>query len=146
MDSIGDFLYLLLMIGAVIVSVIKKGNKEKQAAPPPKPPQRDLKDLFPEMGNWMDDEEEEKAPVTEQRPTKIEVVPSAKPVSWAQPVQKTPVFTYDAPEIAQPGRAVGKSSPMQLHEDEENISLFDTEPFDLRKAVIYSEIMKRPTW
>lgn len=142
MDSIGDFLYLLLMVGAVIISIIKKSKDKQVAPPPPKPPQRDFKDLFPEMGNWMDDEEEEQ-PV--QPAPRTEVFPSAQSPTRAQPIE-TPVFTYDAPEIAKPGRAVAKNAVVELQEEEEGGGVFDEERFDLRKAVVYSEIMKRPTW
>ena len=139
MDSIGDIIYVVLMIGAVIVSLLRKN---KQTTPPPTAtPKRDFKDLFPEIPNWMEDDEEE-----------VINAPS-KPVEAPHSVRPTletpapPVFTYDAPSVAVPGRIIVKPNPVVANPVVmEEPHLFDDEPFDIRKAVLYSEILKRPSW
>lgn len=140
MDSIGDFLYLILMVGAVIVSLLRKNKKEVPPMANPKP-ERDIKDLFPEMRNWMEDEEDEE--VKDEEPVPVVATPKSTPFV---PIE-SPVFTFDSPENYQQGRSTVKTAPMELESlDEDRESLFDDEPFDARKAILYSEIMKRPVW
>jgi hypothetical protein len=142
MDSIGDFLYLVLMIGAVVVSLLRKNKKE---VPPPvstQKPEQEPKDLFSEMRNWMEqDEDEEEIPAKQKAP--VFETPKASPFVHIQ----TPVFTYDSPENAKPGRATATTAPMMVQSiDDEWENVLGDEGFDGRKAIIYSEIMKRPTW
>jgi hypothetical protein len=145
MDSIGDFLYLVLMIGAVIVSLLRKNKKE---VPPPvstPKPEHEPKDLFSEMRNWMeqDDEEDVEAEIPAKQHVPVFETPKASPFVHIH----APVFTFDSPENAQPGRATTTTAPMMLQSlDDEWESVFGDEGFDGRKAIIYSEIMKRPTW
>jgi hypothetical protein len=140
MDNIGDFIYVLLMIGAVIFSIWRKSKQE--ATPPVSNPKREFKDLFPEIPNWMGDDEDEYA-------GKAPNIPFERPRNEDQTLETPapPVFTYDAPSVAVPGRIIVKSNPVVVDGGLENEPhMFDEEPFDVRKAVLYSEILKRPTW
>jgi hypothetical protein len=145
MDSIGDYLYLVLMIGAVIVSLLRKNKKE--VPPPPvstSKPEHEPKDLFSEMRNWMEqDEDEVEEEIQAKEYVPVFEAPKASPFVHIQ----TPVFTYDSPENAKPGRATTTTAPMMVQSiDDEWESVLGDEGFDGRKAIIYSEIMKRPTW
>jgi hypothetical protein len=140
MDSIGDFLYLILMVGAVIVSVIKKSrDKQKPVPPPTHNAPIDPSDFFPEIRNWLDDEEQAPKPV---------FVPVVEKKTQVKSVPGNSVFTYDSPENLQPGPAIVKSHYSDKTDGSHlpKFNVFDDEQFDLRKAVLYSEIMKRPSW
>ncbi len=134
MDDIGNILYILAMVAALVFSAYKK---QKQAKKPMQMPDDEVRPSHDPM-----DEEDVLEELRElfQKPK-----PKPKPV-------------YEEPKVAQkemplhmqkkqmPKKDVPKPRPAKLTpiEDEEIGSEFDREPIDLRQAVIYSEILKRP--
>lgn len=141
MKNFGDYFYILIMVGVFIFSIIKNTRKKEEQTPSSNPNRRIpdvLEEVFPDIRNWMDDEEE------------TQVVPEPVPViQTLETIPPTTHFTYDSPENAQPTRGITRqtviSAPMELESDQESMTLWD-EPIDLRKAVLYAEILKRPVW
>lgn len=136
MDNIGDLLYLVLMIGAVVFSLVRKKRERGDDAMPE--PTRDGTEPFPEWRNWEDGDE-----VAPAKPEVVAPVPAKHDKSV-----ESPVFTYDSPDQAQPGRSIVKQTASANWEGgaEDEDDPWGGEPFDLRKAVLYSEVLKRPVW
>ncbi|NPA36683.1 MAG: hypothetical protein GXO47_07520 [Chlorobi bacterium] len=132
-SSWGDIVYLLVMVVFFIISSIAKARK-KNATPVPHPETEE--DMFPDgaspdpfAGIFDEDEQvhDTKEPVFVPRAESIPVEKS-KPVSSSQETaysqEKEKIFSYD--------------------DSEEHGSFWDNEEFDLRRAVVFSEILKRP--
>lgn len=142
-EGLGDILYFLAMIAFFVISAIAKSKKaKKKVVPPSKPfdhPAMPKKGAGNSGFPWLDEifKEESEDVVTEtvQEPEPepelvaeevvIEVETDRK-VKNNIKKQKQPFDHYDVKDSDQEG------------------SYWDEEEFDLRKAVIFSEILKRP--
>jgi hypothetical protein len=126
----GDILYLLAMLAFFIISSIVKSKKKNAAPPVPEPEE----DYFPDTpsadpfaGIFDDDEEYEQPP----EPVRVET----------KPVVNTPP---PSPVKEKVGIITDNSGSFVYNEDHESGSFWDEEEFDLRRAVVFSEILKRP--
>lgn len=128
MDNLGDILYVLAMIAAVVFSAIKKQRQAKKQAPIPSEANQ------PTEAN--DDVFEELKELFQNKEPKIVKKPLEKPKPKPLHAQKKSVQIKP--------KTVTK--PVDLKADEEeNIGFeFDTEQIDLRQALIHSEILNRP--
>ncbi len=131
MDDLGNILYILAMLAAVIFSALKKKKQAKgmEQMPDEVPPihhpmdeddmVRELKELF-------------KSPKQNQpQPKRRQVVVQPQPVNVKQAGNVTSKPKFSKPIIEEV-------------EEVEDDFVFDKEQIDLRQAVIYSEILKRP--
>jgi hypothetical protein len=137
MDS-GDIIYLLLMIGAIIVSIVKKKlDADKPIAQPQKKVPETLNDPFPDFKNWMDDAPEQPEPVNTE---KILVHQPEK----SEPATE-PIFTYDSLDPNDIKTLIKDKKATLLYNSE---TLDSQEAFhvDLRQAVIYQAILHRPDY
>ncbi len=138
-EGLGDILYFLAMIAFFVISAISKSKKaKKKVVPPPKPfdhPAMPKKGAGNSGFPWLDEifEEESEDIVTETvqepEPVNEEVIIEVENDQKAKNIikkQKQPFDHYDVKDSDQEG------------------SYWDEEEFDLRKAVIFSEILKRP--
>ncbi|TRX72274.1 hypothetical protein [Carboxylicivirga sp. M1479] len=135
MDDLGNILYIIAMLAALVISALKKQKKAraKEVMPDTNEPMQpsveeedilaDLKDLFQQS--------------TEK---KEKVVPVQKPKP-----KHVPLHMQAKPQVKTKVRNVVQK-PLDLKHDEyENDGFeFDKEQIDLREAVIYSEILNRP--
>lgn len=137
--DIGDIIYVILMVGAIIASIIKKklDSDKKTDAPKRKVPDM-MQEMFPDLKELINQEDEIEDGLTE--PTSVEEPEQPKE-------SKVPYFTYDNLD------ANKKYSILHHYEmDESDVDDNSLEKqheiinddFDLRKAVIYSEIINRP--
>jgi len=132
-ERIGDILYLLALVAFFVFSSIMKSKKHKKNIPQPEPAseesheneQEEFPTNFDDFPDHFDDNI-----IKEEVEIKVE-----RPSTF----QKTKT---DFRKPAQPK----KSEPAVITEskDESTESFWDEEEFDLRKAVIFSEILKRP--
>ncbi len=126
MDSIGDLLYVLFVVIALVLSVVKK-KKEQHHVPP----------FIPDD----EDEEVQDHPVREifqqkeSNPVSPPVSFKSNPVIHQMPVAKRPATTTTATKL---------HSKIVVEEEVE--SILEIEDMDWKKVVIYSEIMKRPQY
>ena len=139
-EGLGDILYFLAMIAFFVISSIAKSKKaKKNAAPAPEAEPENYPDgteatdedhRFP----WLDDifnDEEEKETLQEETPTPPVFESLSEKHYQSTKKENTPkkreIFQYS--EVEDSGSAG---------------SYWDEEEFDLRRAVIFSEILKRP--
>jgi hypothetical protein len=133
MDDIGNILYILVMLAALIFSAYKKQKKAKRPMQMPDDhPQQEgepmvEEDVFEELRELF------------QQPK-----PKARPVVQEVKVEKkeVPLHMQRKEEPKKPN--LPKEEPVELISVEDESSEFDKEQIDLRQAVIYSEILKRP--
>ena len=139
MDNAGDWLYIVFLIIAGISSLFGSKNKKKRPKQILGQPDREIvtnEDNVPDKGFW-EILEEATTPQKPEAPTapihkKKKKTPASKPfLSTEQEIQKS---------------KVSSSQPMNFPAEEEHSMLEDIEfnnAEELRKAVIYSEILNR---
>ncbi|GEM_PF-5894330 len=152
-EGFGDILYLVAMVGFFIFSAIMKSRKAKKNLPPQPAPK--------EVDPW-ENEEEESSPNFEDIfrtvPTTKVLEPVATPVvaeGRSDIVKERERITEQLFSQQQTMRSVSRSQkvdmPMgstieftEIDETHDSISFWENEEFDLKKAVVFSEILKRP--
>ena len=136
MDDLGNIIYVLAMVAAVIFSAIKKQRKIKNNGPVPPVADQPSDDTMREE-DIIEDLKELFQP---QRQPQKPPTAVAKKKQQALPLymrEKEVVKRKDANRIQQvldEGGGEGHESAFE----------FDKEQIDLRRAVIYSEILTRP--
>lgn len=136
MDDIGNILYILAMLAALVFSAYKKQKQSKrQQQPMPEEEHRpaydpmDEDDVLTELKELFGKPKAEPKPVVEEAVVqKVEVKPKPLVIQDEKVSEKV------------------KQEPIRLevYDDEPEGFIFDKEQIDLRQAVIYSEILKRP--
>ena len=133
MDDFGDILYVLAMLAALVFSAIRKSKQSKKqpAAPVETPADR------------FDPMEEDEPIIQDLRDLFKPRQPRPQPATEAS-VQKTEPVTGRQTIISRiPHRLTKPLEVIDLDETSAPTDLFE-EGIDLRQAVIYSEILKRP--
>lgn len=142
--DVGDIITLLLIVGGVIVGLMKK-SMDQGSPPPPKPVPGKvpdvIKEVFPNLENWMDEEEEAMKEPEYQQSTEPKVMPVA--VS-SEVIPSAPAFSYDTMN-ANDWSGVAKNPRVKSNHLQEEEPIY-MEEIDFRKAIIYSEILKRPEY
>lgn len=165
-EGFGNYLYIIFAVVYIIYSIVKAGKKVKQNRPTidktsrPSPtvqppvsspaPQHEsgdeLKKMLEELLGGGEEEEIPEKPVASPVPSVIPHKPAPKPVYQAARKEKQvedtskqkatlPVPGFHAhPEIIR--QAFTGQEPEEVEEID----------FDIRQAVIYSEILKRPSY
>ena len=140
-EGLGDILYFLAMIAFFVISSIAKSKKAKKQAVPPSEPTGYPEDTetsgedssgFP----WLDDifqDEEEEPPVAETMP---ETMPGYENMA----VEPKPAYTEETANTKKREAFVYS----EIDDSDGTGSFWDEEEFDLRKAIVFSEILKRP--
>ena len=139
MKNFGDYIYIIVMVIAVVASLLK--NKARQRTNAPQQPD-DNDNGLPSMADWLNDAREESPEsmsVDEDESVEAEV-----PKPKASPFIRSDYFTYDAPDQAKPVRSL-PTHQMELVEEDEGRFAIDPD-LDIREAVIYAEILKRPQY
>jgi len=130
-EGLGDILYFLAMIAFFVISAIAKSKKgKKNVVTPPQPSgSTDGGSEFP----WFDDvfKDEEESPA-------IEEVESAIAYERIPVSEETEIVQKDVRKK----REAFKYSEVEGSEFEG--SFWDDEEFDLKRAIVFSEILKRP--
>ena len=139
--DIGDLIYLVIVIGAVIASIIKK-KMDSAGSNEERPKRRipdSMKEMFPDIKELFEEQE-------------MPVQPKPEPVAESKTVEATvsdenkkSYFTYDNSDLSK-----GYSIFSKENEEHNITSVIEENPvmenFDLRKAVIYSTIIHRPEY
>lgn len=143
MDNAGDWLYIVLMIVAAATSLIGSKNKKK----------RQSKEILGQPGHEIvtpDDSPKEKGFWEVLEEARKEFNPEPKPQETPKVKQKTKEKKQGRQPFLTAENEIRKSAisthPSLLSEGEETQGLEDIEfknAADLRKAVIYSEILNR---
>lgn len=129
MEDFGDILYILVMLGALIFSAIRKSKQTARRSPMAEPESSSKDPLAEDEPGFEDLRELFRPKQAQPQPVKIKPKPVVQTVS--KPVKKTAVAK--------------KSKQLELIDiNEEDAFEFEADELDLRKAVIYSEILKRP--
>lgn len=143
MDNVGDWLYIVFLVVAGISSLLSSLKKKKRPAEILGQPGKDIvvkEDDAPQKGFWeiLEEMQEDKPRPAEQQPIK-QKKKKEKPAKAAVP---TPFLTaesqYNKPTLTE-------DSPIMMH-PEEKAAFSDFEfdnAADLRKAIIYTEILNR---
>lgn len=131
MDNLGDLLYLLFVIGAVVLSFLKKKYQAQQPQKPTPAHEAGEEELeWPEELRRIFGHPESASP---PKPGFAQSVSSPLVREFAKPA--TGLHTTLANRT--------KSNVVEVDEIDEKFVLSDA---DWPKAVIYSEILKRPAW
>ena len=149
-DSIGDILYIVVMVVALIFSIYKKSRANSQDGTIV--PEREVGDPFDEAfptfnRSLLEDEEPEERPLKHPpRPTQAtqpEKITYQK-IAY-QRLEKS--GSLDRPERITriSPKSNHRKSIVQKVEDYQHF-FWDDEPLDLRNAIIYAEIIKRPDY
>jgi len=151
-DGLGDILYLVAMAALFIFSSIMKARKAKKN-PPPQP--------APDQSAPWADEEEETLPKFEDifRTQPVTKVPEPAPAPVAADVRSDIVMereriTEQMFSTQQPAAMGPDNKNKQILKEEfeysevdgthDSESYWDYEEFDLKRAIVFSEILKRP--
>jgi hypothetical protein len=157
-DSFGDIFYIIVMVAALVFSVIRKTKGTKQdGVPVPQDKYTDVPhESFPTSNDWFNDPKPSPVEIKEEKPI-------AKPTSNMQPeIMRPPKMGYNSSgyqriknrnNLKRPKRVSRISSRIvskNLAKEDDNSQMivstgFRDEPFDLKRAIIYTEILKRPT-
>ncbi len=154
-DSIGDIIYMVLMVAALVVSVIVKAKKAPQEGSPV--PQSEVNEdehdeEFTAFSDWLSGGEEKtkedtvvsSTPSPQQEKMPYERMRSHLADSYHKTKRKEKFQRSERVPQA-PLKSAPRRSVTEEEEDSEASTWFnDTQ--DLRRAIIYSEILKRPTF
>ena len=140
--EIGDLLYVLIMVVALVFSVLKKakGKEQRGTVTPDHEVDDSLSEIFPTLKQIWEEQKVPEYPIT---PTPFSSYVNQK--ENREKIKKR-IRIKDRKTITS---SLKKRTAQKvfLDEDEnEGISYWNKEPIDLRKAVIYSEILKRPDY
>ena len=139
MKNFGDYIYIIVMVIAVVASLLK--NKARQRTNAPQQPD-DNDNGLPSMADWLNEAREESP--ESMSVDEDESVEAEKPKAQPTPFIRSDYFTYDAPDQAKPVRNL-PTHQMELVEEDEGRFAIDPD-LDIREAVIYAEILKRPQY
>ncbi|WP_462318966.1 hypothetical protein [Marinilabilia sp.] len=151
-DIFGEIIYIIIMLAIFIFSALKKKKgREGESAEPEREVENPMDEVFsPFKEIFGDDDEEEYKP----QPAPVKNEREGKNLKDAPFVKEDYVFTSNtAPGDARrqrknktPGRQTILKSEESLPNEYEETDAGLHDWFDLRKAVIYSEVLKRPDY
>lgn len=133
MDDIGNILYILAMLAALVFSAYKKQKQAKKQVPMPEDEQpayhpMDEEDIVDELRELF------------QKPKVEKPTPGVKKPS---PVKPAEVKSSKKVEVRKSKPVIKEEIKLEVFDEVDDMG-FDKEQIDLRQAVIYSEILKRP--
>ena len=135
--EIGDLLYVLIMVVALVFSVLKKAKGKEQRPAPSHEVEDTLSEVFPSLKQIWEEQKVPEYPITKT---------FSPPVQHQKKIIDKGIRIKDR-KIITSGLKKRDTHKILLDEDENNgISYWNKEPIDLQKAVIYSEILKRPDY
>ncbi len=154
-ESVGDIIYIVVMVAALVVSMIikaKKAPQDETPVPQSEMNERESDENFPTFSDWLSGgegrpkEEIEVSPIPSQQSKNIpyEGMKSHLSASYHKAKQKEEIERSEGVSQTPP-----KSVPRRLaaiEEIESEASIWFKDPQDLRRAMIYSEILKRPSF
>ena len=151
-ENLGDILYFLAMIAFFVISAIAKSKKaKKKVVPPPKPvekPEKNVGDGGSSGFPWLDEifKEEEQEVVEEQVPDTGTETEAVKEVPVDDRIEIKVMKEELVDDRIEIDEVVFEHENFiySTVESEDGGSYWDEEEFDLRRAVIFSEILKRP--
>ncbi len=141
MDNIGDWLYIALMAGAIVISLLNSRKKKKQETAPremPYPEEEALPETDEKKGFWdvlREMQEQEEAKQRQARQQQEQAAKATHQVKAGSPFLKGEK-TFR--QTTRPTPPVIEPTPEPIL----NPETF-TDPEELRKAVIYAEILNR---
>ncbi len=145
MDDLGSAVYVIVTIIAIIFSVLKKANKNKSTKPFSAKEKHQSEHEFPDFETLFQDKDEQEDEEEDFMPVFKRVdLPSKEPVKKEAAFVKSD-FQKKMEELernAERNSYKKKQKPTFLLENE--ISEKEEQWFDAKKAIIYSEILKRP--
>jgi hypothetical protein len=154
MDSLGDILYILVMVGALIFSVIKKSRDaaRNRELVPEHETEEYPQEAFPPFSEWLDDEAMKKPPREYQNETDVQPMQAEKLQHQKLQYKKPDYQSIQKSDSLKRPERITRITRKPVHEslaEEANSygdsSVWNGENFDLKRAIIYSEIIKRPT-
>ncbi|PRZ01323.1 hypothetical protein [Marinilabilia salmonicolor] len=160
MDGIGEIIYIIIMVVIFIFSALKRKKPERNDMPVPE--DQESRSPFDEVFSPFKEIFEDEEPIPQERPQKqqSEEEPAAvdkarKSLKGAPFVKEDYVFTANASPTDSRRQRKNQSPGRQENlKSEESGSLGVKKEvhnnlndwFDLKEAVIYSEILKRPDY
>lgn len=149
MDSIGDYLYLIILVVAGLSSLLKKKKPINTSTSAPVKPKRSweeiLKELTPVQEEYIDEKNDEEFAIPE-----IEVVATAPTISNPNSIPEFKNSTYNSTTKVERHPSLLKSSNTTSHSSNEvsaeiiyeNAYHFNSIE-DVRTAFVYAEIFNR---
>lgn len=131
MDDFGSIIYIVFTIIAVVFSIMKKNKQKEKTTTIPTESSDPLNEVLPTFEKIFGNE-------------KLNPVP--KPVDISEPIKKKEVVnSFEAKKREMESRfsRIKKEKPVEKEISKESSEEQETY-FNLRKAVIYSEILRRP--
>lgn len=153
-DSLGDILYILVMLGVVLIGVIRKANSQGKGKVLPEDEVHDYPtEAFPPIKQWL---EQMEAAIPRTEPLSIPPIPQAR-IKQREPGKervklqgrssaRKPRVSIETTPRMQLKKAAIKEPVIVEENDADGWLPGVDEQFDLRQAVIYSEILRRPTY
>ena len=151
-NGIGNILYIILMVIVLALSMLKKAKSpgSEDTSMPEREVDESPGEAFPRFDDWFDKKED-----VRQEPVKrpnIQPVP-AKKLEY-QPLEYKKIgYSLPSKRVPIKKRTVAKQNVMQTvrksvtkEEPAELTTFWEREPIDLKRAIIYSEIIKRPNF
>lgn len=154
MDSLGDILYILVMIGALIFSVIRKSRNaaRKGEVMPEYEVEEYPQEAFPPFSEWLDDEAIKKPQRDYQNEAEIQPMQAERLQHQKLQYKKPDYQSIKKSDSLKRPERITRITRKPVHKslaEEANSygdsSVWNGESFDLKRAIIYSEIIKRPT-
>ena len=159
MDDFGSLIYIVMIIIGFVVSFFNNKNKKQKQAPaeaepgeePKTSPKREFKNILEEILGGVTEEED---PVTiPPQPKREARKPAPAPVPTPAPAKSRPEFLETKSDLTNewkhqhPKRKVARQmADSPITKNEIGKSPKPKVKVDLRKAIIYSEILKRPEY
>ena len=148
-SSIGDILYIVVMVIALVFSIYKKsksGNQDGTIIP-----EREVSDPFDEVfptfnQNWNEDR------VPADMPVKHPPKPVQQEIADRVRYQRIDFQRTNKSETSKRLERTSRLSRSSIQRkstrepDSEQMYYWDEEPLDLQNAIIYTEIIKRPDY
>lgn len=154
MDSLGDILYILVMIGALIFSVIRKsrGAARNGEVVPEHETEEYPQEAFPPFSEWLDDEAMKKPPREYQNEVEVQPMQAERLQHQKLQYKKPDYHSIKKSDSLKRPERITRITRKPVHKSlAEEANSYDESPvwngegFDLKRAIIYSEIIKRPT-
>ncbi|MCW3805153.1 hypothetical protein [Plebeiibacterium marinum] len=134
MDDLGNLLYILFAIVAVVFNIWKKGKQVKPNTPPPTDNNDPFEEVLPDFEQLFGRKEKVKTEpdIHQEVPAPKKEVINKSQDEWKKRLQQAEDRL----------KRVAKKEPISLQVESESKN--SSGWFDARKAIIYSEILKRP--
>jgi hypothetical protein len=155
MENIGDYIYLILIAAAALISFLKKGNAPNQAPPvgPTRKVPNEMDEVFPDFRELMREadyrNEEEEEEESEEYTTVVREEVKKEVSKIHEPFINVPTLenmVYKPLILSKQYESIKQTNNPDFQLDTDTSNGNENLNFDLRQAILFSEILKRPAY